>query len=816
ADSHLDSYHQTLRKELKNKYDLPAGKFLFGATEQATIDGFTYNTGGAGKSTTFDAGDSVPFSTGVRCTVEAEPSNSWSYSYQSFLTETEVSKGDVLLGVAYVRSKTDGAQTEAKFKYRYKDSEGASWTYQSGSYIQEGGAMSPSEEWTRHYFPIKVTGEPGSIRDPYMEFWLGFKKQTVEFGGLALIDYSDTDVAVSDLPSGAPSTKGEGYQMWSDTEDPYYSTLVSDLKGYNLGGAGHFVNGTTESAVWDTYEIGGGNPDLVTKSALDVSDDDVPFSEAARFDVTEAPENPWGISFKSYGQRKLAKGDVLLGVAYMRTPDDKAQVTYKASSSADAAANYVTKPNPPLDSEWKRFYFPIEFGTDIASGEWWTEIWLGSQAQTVDIGGLAVIDFAQGVQVETLPAWEEDISKTWEKEADKRIQEHRKTDFEVEVLDSAGNPVEGADVEVAMQEHAFGFGTAVSADYLVNSSEAGDKYREIIKQDFNTAVLGNHHKWRFFEESRDIADSATEWLLEQDKTLRGHVCLWADVDAWAVPTDVAKAMGVKWEANGVTNPQLDPQHVRERSLSHIEEIINYYEDFKDYGSVIDEWEVYNEPVHKTGFVEAVNGKQADEADMAPAKATTDPIVAEWYKKAEEVALDDTGIAINDYSVLAGPYPSSRKPYRKGIEFLVDEGVDLDGIGLQCHFNQGSSLTPTEIWEGLEYYTGYGADIRITEFDMADSNWPEADKAEFFHQILKVAYSHPDVDDFMIWGFWDQLHWRDDAPFFDVNWNPKPAYDVWQNLVFDEWWTEKSGSTDAEGVYATSGFKGTYTITATDG
>lgn len=54
----------------------------------------------------------------------------------------------------------------------------------------------------------------------------------------------------------------------------------------------------------------------------------------------------------------------------------------------------------------------------------------------------------------------------WRAEADQRIDEHRKADFQIEVRGSDGGLIEGADVHVRMQRHAFNFGTAVRARYL--------------------------------------------------------------------------------------------------------------------------------------------------------------------------------------------------------------------------------------------------------------------------------------------------------------------------------------------------------------
>lgn len=82
--------------------------------------------------------------------------------------------------------------------------------------------------------------------------------------------------------------------------------------------------------------------------------------------------------------------------------------------------------------------------------------------------------------------------------------------------------------------------------------------------------------------------------------------------------------------------------------------------------------------------------------------------------------------------------------------------------------------------------------------MVDDGWAEDEKAEFFHEFLKTVFSHPAVDDFLVWGFWDARHWMDDAAFFTEDWEEKPAIGEYRSLVFDERWTDESGTTDGEG------------------
>ncbi|MFP8954331.1 endo-1,4-beta-xylanase [Natrialbaceae archaeon A-arb3/5] len=383
-----------------------------------------------------------------------------------------------------------------------------------------------------------------------------------------------------------------------------------------------------------------------------------------------------------------------------------------------------------------------------------------------------------------------DAAEEWEAQADARIQDHRTATLDVHVVDADGVSLEGASVDVEMQEHAFTFGTALDANRLQEDSDDAEQYREYVPELFNAAVLENHHKWRFWEENQELADEATDWILEQGLDLRGHACLWADRDSYAVPADVEDAID-----DG------DAETVEERTQEHIETIIDHY------GDDMRHWDVVNEVIHEPEIIELIEGDDVD-----PVEA---PILAEWYRTATAVAPDDVALDVNDYNVLVGPYEGTRDDYERQIEFLAgDDEVDLDGIGMQGHFAENEQLAPDEIMDALDRYAeaGDGAELRITEFDMADSDWPEEEKAEFFHWFLKTAYSHPDVSDFLMWGFWDDEHWLDDAPLFDENWEEKPAYDTYTDLVFDEWWTAVSDTTDEDGSISTTAFHGTHTVT----
>ncbi len=406
----------------------------------------------------------------------------------------------------------------------------------------------------------------------------------------------------------------------------------------------------------------------------------------------------------------------------------------------------------------------------------------------------------------------------WEGVADQRIAEHRQGRLVVQVENQNGRPVPDADVAVEMQGHEFGFGTAINAEFLLNQTEWGEtihteedqqRYREAIAEQFNTVVLANYQKWNFWEDDPEIADEAVQWSLDQGLDVRGHVCLWGSVQSWAVPPRIVEAMGDPWASDWSESgePDPDPEYVREESMAHLEEIIAHY------GDDITEWEIVNEVLHATAIIEALEG-----SDVTPETA---PILGEWYERAEEVAAEhDVDIATNDYNVLAGEYTHEWDRYETQLDYLANErDVDIDGVGMQSHHYADERVDPAAMWDALDRYAQYADGLRITEFDMFGTDWDGEMQAEYLHRFLKVFFSHPAAETFVAWGFWDPLHWGDqmddgtrDALLYDENWSEKPAYDVWQDLVFDEWWTDESGPTDDSGAYAVDAFLGEHEVT----
>jgi hypothetical protein len=173
--------------------------------------------------------------------------------------------------------------------------------------------------------------------------------------------------------------------------------------------------------------------------------------------------------------------------------------------------------------------------------------------------------------------------------------------------------------------------------------------------------------------------------------------------------------------------------------------------------------------------------------------------------------------LNDYVTLSSATTRGEvyERYQQFIQEILDAGAPLDGIGFQAHMGSGL-YHPDTLFTILEdFHTKFGLRAKITEFDQSPV-LSETLAAQYFRDFLTITFSHPSVDAFLMWGFWDGAHWLDNAPLFRQDWTPKPALDTFINLVYNDWWTEESTVTDASGMAGIRGFKGTYRITVTAG
>ena len=364
----------------------------------------------------------------------------------------------------------------------------------------------------------------------------------------------------------------------------------------------------------------------------------------------------------------------------------------------------------------------------------------------------------------------------WRKAAEARIERIRKGDLSVVVKDGAGKPVRGAEVSVRMRKHAFGFGTAVSGVSLSSqrlSAENLARYKQEIVQLFNFSVMENENKWPQWANvaSRPATLAAIDWLRESGLQVRGHNLVWP---SWN-NTNVKAAQDAKG----------DPAALAKVITDHITETTTELR-----GRLVD-WDVINETFTNHDFMDIL-GRSA---------------MVDWFKTAR-AGDPNAKLYINDFNILEGQDTAHQDDYAATIQFLIEQGAPMDGIGLQSHFP--ARVTPMdELLKRLDRFAAFKKELEITEFDIDTSD--EVTQADYTRDFMTAAFSYPSVKAFLMWGFWEGAHWRPRGAMMRRDWSLKPNGEVYEDLVFKRWWTNVEGKTGGQGTFATRGFLGDYEI-----
>ncbi len=378
----------------------------------------------------------------------------------------------------------------------------------------------------------------------------------------------------------------------------------------------------------------------------------------------------------------------------------------------------------------------------------------------------------------------------WRAQAAAQIDAYRKADLGVTVVDLSGAPIPGATVQVAMQQHEFGFGSAVQAFRLRDNNPQYAQYKAKTAELFNIATLENNLKWQPWEGewggqfTQQGAINALNWLAQQGIDARGHVMVWPGVDN--LPADIRQML-----ADNDLSPA-EQQTVRTRIASHIAEI-----GAATNGKVV-AWDVINETRTNNDLM-----RELSEGDQA---------MVTWMQQAADATAPGTDLYINDFGILnAWGRGSNRNRYYNTIAALQSGGAPVTGVGFQGHFTEGDIIGPVEIWQVLDQFGQLGLDMQITEFDFDTTD--EQLQAQYTRDFMTAVFAHEGVDAFIQWGFWEGAHWRPNAAMFRNDWSIKPSGEAYLDLLFNEWWTDAQLNADGDGAAMVRGFKGDYEVSA---
>lgn len=402
----------------------------------------------------------------------------------------------------------------------------------------------------------------------------------------------------------------------------------------------------------------------------------------------------------------------------------------------------------------------------------------------------------------------DEASKPVMEQARQRIEQIRKGDLQIRVVDAAGKPVPG-EIAVRLVKHEFRFG-ASTLGITRQEPALREKALSAVDELFNTVSIVNY--WSVYKKTPGgegdwtEADSMLAWALDHGKTMRFHAMLYGP-PRWITQVPSTD----EWW-------RLIEQRIREVA--------------ERYGRQIHEYDILNEIAMQAWF--------KSENWQAFRKSATFPYFedpangARCFKLARKY-LPDAELVDNDATVA-----TAANPILPGIlkyaQDLMANGAPVDVIGHQAHFYASGQMpfqeghrtygkgafTMKALEEGLDRLGALGKPVHITEFSPPSRNTrvkgpqpslTDEEVAAWQVNYYTLAFSKPYISEITRWFVIDELGGRGvDAGLITKDGRLKPAYYALKQLLKTTWSSEWHGKA-AHGAVDFRGFFGQYEVTA---
>lgn len=384
---------------------------------------------------------------------------------------------------------------------------------------------------------------------------------------------------------------------------------------------------------------------------------------------------------------------------------------------------------------------------------------------------------------------------------------HRMAGKTLKLVTASGEPVAEQEVSVRLTNHQFLFGCGAFDAIEVANRNVPEERLEFLERKldlfldvFNYGTLPFY--WARFEPERGKPrtaeyKAAAEWLKARNVKVKGHPLCWHTLTApWLL--------------------DMSNEEILQAQLARIER------DVTDFRGLVDNWDVINEVVIMPIFDKYDNGITRLCKELGRVRT-----IKEMFAKTR--ACDpDAKLTLNDFNTSVN--------YEILIDGCLNAGVPIDVIGIQSHQHQGY-WGREKLEEVLERFSVFGLPLHFTEntlisgelmpphiVDLNDwqvDDWPstpegEERQAREVEEMYRILFEHPLVENITMWKFSDEGAWLNaPAGFVRKDNTPKPAYEVVKRLIKEEWSTNLTLRTNADGEVRFEGFLGEYELVCRD-
>ncbi len=388
---------------------------------------------------------------------------------------------------------------------------------------------------------------------------------------------------------------------------------------------------------------------------------------------------------------------------------------------------------------------------------------------------------------------------------DEGIEQNRKADAKIRVIDREGKPLSGAHVTLTQRTHDFSFGC--NGVQIGQKNDRNEEYEQEFAKLFN--LVTTTVCWAVTEVSEGRFR-----LAERDGDMFRRP-----------PLDRIVAFGKKYGIRVKGQPLMADSWWPDWTSRDAETLKKQWSAFirvmgECYADKVDVWDVVNE------------------AMCCPRRHPEFPLLdpeysyIDWcFAEIEKVFPKQHGIfELNEATHINTGAPADT--YFGLAKRLIDKGLPLQQIGFQFHMTTGEggirhlkneNLPPEEIIRTYRKFASLGLPLAITEITVPsrmegfDIEEGEEVQAEIARNLYRLWFSLPGMSTITYWNLMDGVHWKNEGDcrgcLLDVNMKEKPVYQALYQLIQRQWKTSLEAQTDDNGEIAFRGFCGEYDLTA---
>lgn len=335
----------------------------------------------------------------------------------------------------------------------------------------------------------------------------------------------------------------------------------------------------------------------------------------------------------------------------------------------------------------------------------------------------------------------------------------------------------------------FYIGTALNLDQIQGKDTASIN---IVKNQFNAIVAENCMKSMYMQPREgefcfNDADKFVEFGEKNDMFITGHTLIW-------------HSQAPKWFFTDEKGKDVSSEVLKERMKKHITTIVSRYK------GRIKGWDVVNEAIMEDGSYRKSKFYEILGEEFIPLA----------FRYAHE-ADPSAELYYNDYNEW---YPGKRDAIVNMVKSFQEQGIRIDGIGMQGHVGMDSPKLE-EYQAAIDAYAAAGVKVMITEFDMSalPSPWGNAGAnisdtiayqqkmnpyTDSLPRSVEKTWTNSMLDYFSLfvdnsdkisrvtlWGVTDGDSWKNDFPvkgrtdyplLFDRKYTAKPIVQEITNLI----------------------------------